>query len=120
LHGRPPWAGRIDEWRGSRWARACGLALAAYAVVVYPLWGAASEPGYPAMPLFGITPCPLTLFTFGMALLLRVRMRLMVIPVLWALVGGSAAFLLQVPQDWPLLLSPLVLLLARARPESRV
>ena len=30
-------------------------------------------------------------------------------PLLWSLVGGSAAFLLQVPQDWALLLSGILL-----------
>jgi hypothetical protein len=35
---------------------------------------------------------------------------LLVIPVLWSLVGGSAAFLLQVPQDWILLASGLSVL----------
>jgi len=31
--------------------------------------------------------------------------RLLIVPLLWSLVGGSAAFLLQVPQDWALILS---------------
>jgi hypothetical protein len=30
---------------------------------------------------------------------------LLVIPVIWSLIGGSAAILLHVPQDWLLLLS---------------
>jgi hypothetical protein len=29
---------------------------------------------------------------------------LLAVPLLWSLVGGSAAFLLGFPQDWPLLL----------------
>jgi hypothetical protein len=34
--------------------------------------------------------------------------RLLVIPVLWSFVGGSAAWLFDVPQDWPLIVSALV------------
>jgi Family of unknown function (DUF6064) len=94
--------------RGPRpWA---GWALIVYAALVYPLIGAAAH-GYPAMPTFGITPCPVTLFTFGTLLVAQgpVPRRLLVIPWLWALIGGSAAFLLWVPQDWPLLLSAVLL-----------
>lgn len=87
--------------------RSVGLGLLAYATVLYPLLGLAFGLRYPAMPTFGITPCPLTLFTFGILLLARsaVPWWLLLIPVLWSLVGGSAAFLLQVPQDWVLLFS---------------
>lgn len=87
-----------------------GWALVAYAAVVYPLIGLAGH-GYPTMPTFGITPCPVTLFTFGVLLVARGPMprRLLVIPLLWSLIGGSAAFLLGVPQDWPLLIGGLLL-----------
>jgi hypothetical protein len=49
----------------------CGLAL--FALVAYPLLGLYAGHGYPRVPLFGITPCPLVLFTFGMLLLLAQR-----------------------------------------------
>jgi hypothetical protein len=86
-----------------------GWALIVYAALIYPLIGVAVH-GYPAMPMFGITPCPVTLFSFGVLLLAQqpVPRRLLVIPFVWALVGGSAAFLLAVPQDWPLLASGLL------------
>lgn len=59
------------------------------------------------MPMFGITPCPVTIFTFGLFLLTTqpIPRRLLVIPVIWSVIGGSAAFLLAIPQDWPLLVS---------------
>jgi hypothetical protein len=58
------------------------------------------------LPMFGITPCPVTIFTFGLFLLAAPVSRwLLVVPVLWALIGGSAAFVLHVPQDWMLLAS---------------
>lgn len=98
-------------------SRAVGWGLIAYATVLYPLLGQILGPGYPQTPMFGITPCPVTLFTFGLLLLASapVSRWLLVVPVLWLLVGGSAAFLLQVPQDWPLLLSGAsVVLIARS------
>jgi hypothetical protein len=51
-----------------------------------------------------------TIFTFGMLLLTTsaVPRWLLVIPVIWSLIGGSAAILLHVPQDWLLLLSGLI------------
>jgi hypothetical protein len=106
-----------------------GWGLIVYASMLYPVLGATLGPGYPEMPMFGITPCPVTLFTFGFLLLASgpVAWWLLVVPVVWSLVGGSAAFLLQVPQDWPLLLSGAsVFLIARngrtvtRRPESHV
>jgi Family of unknown function (DUF6064) len=86
-----------------------GWALIAYSALIYPLIGVAGH-GYPAMPMFGITPCPVTLFSLGVLLLAHgpVPRRLLVIPLVWALVGGSAAFLLTVPQDWLLIASGLL------------
>lgn len=96
--------GATDRLR--HWA---GWGLIVYALVLYPLVGLGTGVTYPALPMFGITPCPVTLFTFGVLLLssARVPWWMLVIPAAWSLVGGSAAWLLQVPQDWPLLLSVL-------------
>lgn len=84
-----------------------GAAFVAYAAILYPLIGMATGHRYPAMPMFGVTPCPVTIFTFGMLLLTTgpVPLGLLVIPVIWSLIGGSAAMVLDVPQDWLLLLS---------------
>jgi hypothetical protein len=72
--------------------------------------GMATGHNYPAVPIFGVTPCPVTIFTFGMLLLTigPVPRWLLVIPVIWSLIGGSAAILLAVPQDWLLLVSGFV------------
>lgn len=97
-----------------------GLAFIVYSGVLYPLIGLASGDFYPETPMFGVTPCPVTLFTFGMFLLASNHLSrwLLAIPFLWSLVGGSAALLLNVPQDWVLLVSGIVsvpLILRRGR-----
>jgi hypothetical protein len=90
-------------WRAGTGA-AVGLLLAGYAAVLYPLLGRLTGHIWPAAPTFGVTPCPLTIFTFGLLLFTRGRVPpvLLAIPALWSLVGGTAAVLLQVPQDWML------------------
>jgi hypothetical protein len=91
--------GSLPAWAGA------GLVL--YAAVIYPLLGMATGHAYPALPMFGVTPCPVTLFTFGLFLLTtsRVPRVALVIPFAWSLVGGSAAILLGVEPDWLLLVS---------------
>lgn len=95
--------------RPSAWL---GWGLLAYSSLVYPLLGMWTGHAYPAMPMFGITPCPVTLFTLGMLALTTapVPRRLLVIPFIWSLVGGSAALVLGVVADWPLLVSGLAIL----------
>jgi hypothetical protein len=103
------WAGVAGhlEFRVRRGAcRGVGLGMIIYAMLLYPAIGALAGQSYPAVPVFGVAPCPLVIFTFGVLLLADpLPLRLVIVPLLWSLVGGSAAFLLQVPQDWALLLS---------------
>lgn len=95
LRGRLELAPRRDAW-----AR-LGLALVGYAALAYPLLGLAQGHVYPRAPVFGVAPCPTTIFTFGVLLLVArpVPGWLLVIPLLWSLLGGSAAFLLGVRED---------------------
>jgi hypothetical protein len=104
-----------------------GWGLIGYALVLYPLLGLWAGLRYSQMPSFGITPCPVTIFTFGVFLLSTtpVSRWLLVIPVIWSLIGGSAAMVLQVPQDWLLLFSglsviPMLRRGARAKLELQV
>lgn len=76
---------------------------------------------YPGMPMFGITPCPVTIFTFGLLLLTTARVAwwIFVIPFVWSVIGGSAALLLGVPQDWLLLVSGVAIPLIVVRDRGR-
>lgn len=89
---------------------ALGLGLIGFAAVLYPLWGALAGHAWPAVPAFGVAPCPTTIFTIGVLLTgpWRAVRWLLAIPVLWALVGGSAAVLLAVPQDMGLIAAALI------------
>jgi hypothetical protein len=90
-----------------------GALYVGYALIAYPLISLASGLGLSQMPAFGVTPNMLALFTIG-TLLMADRLfphALWYIPILWTLVGGTTAFLLGMPQDWILLASgPLALL----------
>jgi hypothetical protein len=98
-----------------------GIVFIIYAAIIYPLLGLAFGISFPRMPWFGITPCPVAIFTFGLLLLSARPFPWYVIatPVLWSLIGGTAAYLLHVPQDWALLLSGIasVALLTGLRPK---
>lgn len=83
-----------------------GAALAAWAMVGYPLAGYLGGHGYPNGPVFGLTPCPLVLFTFGVLCLAEMPPRYVVsVPILWALVGTTAALSLGIREDATLLLA---------------
>ncbi|MGB0086485.1 MAG: DUF6064 family protein [Rhodomicrobiaceae bacterium] len=92
------------RWNGAAWT---GLGFVLYAMAIYPILGVLTGHRYPDAPVFGVTPCPVTIFTLGMVLIAArpVPPWLMIIPLLWSLIGGSAAFLLDMPQDWLLLFS---------------
>ncbi|MDP3197292.1 DUF6064 family protein [Tabrizicola sp.] len=81
-----------------------GLACIGFAILIYPALGWLAGHRYPAVPMFGVAPCPTTIFTVGV--LLQGQWRevrwLLVIPGLWAAIGGSASVLLGVPQDMAL------------------
>jgi hypothetical protein len=79
-----------------------GLAFILYAMLVYPLVGARAGQTCQGIPVFGVAPSAVVIFTFRLLLLAsrRIPVVLLVIPGLWSLIGGSTAFLLPVPQDW--------------------
>jgi hypothetical protein len=87
--------------------RSCVAALLIlYALVIYPALGLLLHP-YPESPLFGVAPCPTTIFTLGLLILATHPRPLVLIamPLIWAAIGSTAAILLAVPQDWGLLVA---------------
>jgi hypothetical protein len=92
---------------GSRWAPVAWV-FVAYSLV-YPGINALDHHSVSRIPAFGV-PCPTTLFTVGMLMLAAPRSwRLSIVPVLWAAIGGSAAFALGVRADYALPLAGLAL-----------
>jgi len=99
------------------WGRGRGLrgGLAACFILyacAYPFFALVTGLHWPRMPSFGV-PCPTTLLTAGLLLSLGPASfrGLIVIPLVWCLIGGSAAILLGVLPDLALLLAAVVLLL---------
>jgi hypothetical protein len=77
-----------------------GLSCFVYAVVIYPILGIRAGHGGMAGPMFGVAPCPTTIFTIGLlAFAVPPTPRSpLVVPLLWCVVGTQAAFLFGV---WP-------------------
>lgn len=96
-----------------------GASLIIFALLVYPAWTWLAGHGYPAMPTFGL-PCPTTIFTIGLLAFLKppAPRAPYIVPVLWSMIGGQAAFLLGVPQDLGLIAAGVIgaALLARRQP----
>lgn len=90
---------------------AAAVALAVFALVVYPILGRLAGHVYPSVPAFGVAPCPTTIFTIGVLLAgpWRSARWLLIIPGVWSAIGGSAAVLLAVPQDFGLIAALAVL-----------
>ena len=94
--------------------RSIGWVLLGYAFIVYPLLNVALGHGYPAMPTFG-APCPTTIATLGLLAWAAPRPPwfVWVVPILWSLVGTSAAFSLGIREDLGLLAAAILALAAQ-------
>jgi hypothetical protein len=107
------WAGLKREpirYAHERTARhMVGVALAVYALA-YPFLAMTIVQPYPSTPTFGV-PCPTTLFTIGFFFMSTPTFwRLAAIPLLWTVIGGSAAVLLGVVTDFALLAAGIFLI----------
>jgi Family of unknown function (DUF6064) len=93
------------RWPGSLRGTIAAV-LIVYALVVYPGITVWLGHGFMGGPTFGL-PCPTTIFTIGMLGMVveRLPRALWVIPILWSAIGGSAAWLLAVPQDLGLIVA---------------
>jgi hypothetical protein len=78
-----------------------GVAALAYALVVYPVIGIVLGHGYPQAPLFAAAPCPTTIATFGLLLIVRPPLpaHLLVMPMVWAILGPLGAVPQGVAED---------------------
>lgn len=83
-----------------------GIILIAYALIIYPVLGHNLGHAYPYSPTFGL-PCPTTIFTLGILLFAnkKMPMHLLIIPLLWSIVGFTAAFTLTIYEDIGLLVA---------------
>ena len=102
-------------WRNA-WAFMAWL-LIAYSLV-YPGINAVQHVSVLRIPTFGV-PCPTTIFTAGMLMLTTPRTwRLSIVPVVWSLIGGSAAILLDVRADFALPVAGIALAIFSAQEHS--
>ena len=92
--------------RASRGSVVTATLLLAYAFVLYPAVGLLLGHRYPLAPSFG-TPCPTTIFTFGIFCLLPASIPrfALAIPVLWAALGSTAVVELGMREDVGLVLA---------------
>ncbi len=103
--------------------RAGGLRGVAASVLVgytliYPVVGMMTGLRYPRMPVFGV-PCPTDILTCGLLLLAGRGARLAgLVPIVWAAIGGSAAFALGIRPDLMLVVAGLLLLIQAIAPAA--
>lgn len=86
-----------------------GFAFILYAMLIYPILGYMQGHIYPQNPVFGVAPCPVTIFTFGLLLLTEnLPKKIIIIPLIWSIVGFTASFTLGIREDIGLLIAGLV------------
>ena len=89
-----------------------GAIIMLFALVIYPLIGYGLGRTYPLSPTFGV-PCPTTIFTFGMLLWTDKKFppHILIIPLLWSVIGFSAAIYLGIYEDTGLLIGAIIAVL---------
>ncbi|MFW9889235.1 MAG: DUF6064 family protein [Candidatus Thorarchaeota archaeon] len=87
-----------------------GLILILYSLALYPLIGFLHGRVYPEYPIFGIAPCPVTIFTIALLLWSDTRpsLEFWIIPIFWGFMGLAAILVYQVYADIVLVLSGLI------------
>jgi Family of unknown function (DUF6064) len=116
------WLGPIRRRLAFDWGASPRHVLAAVFLVyalIYPALGPITGHALPRTPLFAV-PCPTAIFTAGVLLaLVRPAPRwLFVVPIVWSVIGGSAAVTLGVAPDFMLLAAGAVLLVDVAVPRA--
>jgi hypothetical protein len=71
------------------WYSYTGIIFILYALIIYPLIGSFLGHGYPQGPIFGVAPCPVCIFTFGVLLFVdkKIPISVLLFPLLWALLS---------------------------------
>jgi len=97
---------RLSFLASRRFHGIIGAILIVYALAIYPLIGYALGRTFPTSPTFGV-PCPTTIFTFGLLLWTdkRFPLSLLIVPILWSIVGTSAALSFGIKEDFGLLVA---------------
>ena len=85
-----------------------GSIFVLYSIIIYPILNYVFGHWWPSNPTFGL-PCPTTIFTFGLLLWTnkKVPKYILIIPLLWALIGMSAAINLGIWEDLGLIVAGL-------------
>jgi len=88
-----------------------GIILIFFALIIYPALGYLFGHVYPSSPTFGL-PCPATIFTFGLLLLIdkKIPGLVIIIPFVWSIMGFTAAFNFGIVEDTGLIISGLLTL----------
>jgi uncharacterized protein DUF6064 len=92
--------GRLSFMQPHTAWRSIGWVLVAYAVL-YPAINVVEHGSLLKAPTFGL-PCPTTIFTAGLLLMVPRSRTLAVVPIIWSVIGGSAAVLFGVTADYAL------------------
>lgn len=91
------------NWRGI-----VGMVVAMYGLFIYNVVTLFNGHIYPNAPTYG-SPCPTTIFTYGILLLATsVPRYLLIIPALWSLIGFTAALKLGIREDFGLLIAGII------------
>jgi hypothetical protein len=94
-----------------------GIVLVCYGLA-YPLVSLSGGLTYPRAPLFAV-PCPTTMVTAGFLLMSEGLPRFVnIVPILWTVVGGSAAVFLGIQADLPLIAAGVALGLDACAPRT--
>jgi hypothetical protein len=80
---------KFDYKIQKNWYSYAGILFILYALVVYPLIGSFVGHGFPRGPIFGVAPCPVCVFTFGVLLFVdkKVPISVLLFPLLWAILS---------------------------------
>ena len=93
--------GDLQLHLGQDFRSVAGLVTLVYALAIYPVLGIWAGHGLLKGPMFGVAPCPTTIFTIGMLLIARGQwvIWLSIVPILWSMIGLAAAIQLGIPED---------------------